>query len=140
MKYKRQGEEIAIYNFAILFFICLAIAASICLRMNYRRASLESSWQDSSVSFHETKPSRLSNAVQGLMATAGGVYLSLVMLVSFLKINLPQIISIEFFRGYAPKAPVDLTVDPLALISITLAIIEPVIIRMIAFIRRINFF
>jgi hypothetical protein len=133
MKYKGKGRlGVVVYIWVMFFFVCLAIAASLWLRMHNFRRRNENGWQ--SISFQETKPSQLSNAVQGLMATAGGVYLSLVMLVSFLKINVPSVINMEFLY-----ASFDLTVDPLALTAILLAIIEPVFIKLIALIRKIDF-
>ena len=88
-----------------ILFLCLVLAGSIWLRMHRFRQSWDST---------ETKPSPLSFAVQELVATAGGIYLALVMLVSFLKITIPSTISIA-----------ELTLDPLASISIGLAIIQP---------------
>ena len=94
-------------------------------------------------SFHvqETKPSQLSNAVQGLVATAGGVYLSLIMVVSFLKINLPQVIDIGIFAGFfglARGSPTEISFDPLALVAISLAIIEPIAARIFNLSKKIK--
>ena len=58
-------------------------------------------------------------AVQEIVATAGGVYLSLIMLISFLKIDLPPTVSYEGIK-----------VDPTALISIALAIVQPLFLRL----------
>lgn len=66
----------------------------------------------------EIKNTPLSTAVQELIATAGGIYLSLIMLISFLKIELPEKISIGI-----------LSLDPIAFTSIGLAIIQPFIIK-----------
>jgi hypothetical protein len=62
----------------------------------------------------ESKASPLSIAVQEIVATAGGIYLSLVMVVSFLKLDLPDKISM-----------LGIFLDPLAFTSILLAIIQP---------------
>jgi hypothetical protein len=64
----------------------------------------------------DPRPSPFSNAVQELVATAGGVYLSLVMIVSFLKLELPERITISI-----------LAFDPLAMTAIGVAVIQPLI-------------
>lgn len=66
-----------------------------------------------------TKPSPLSQALQELIATAGGIYLSLVLLVSFLKIDLP-----EYFRLHTVE------MDPLAFAALVLAFIQPLVIHL----------
>jgi hypothetical protein len=124
-----------VQKWAVFFFIFVAAGVSVWLRMDYRRVNAVNGHPASSVYFQDTKPSQLSSAVQGLMATAGGVYLSLVMIVSFLKINIPQIINVELLR----EAPPDLTVDPLALVSMMLAIMEPFVLKLALFIRKIDF-
>lgn len=62
----------------------------------------------------EVKASPLSIAVQEIVATAGGIYLSLVMVVSFLKLDIPEKMSI-----------LDISLDPLAFLAVLLAIIQP---------------
>lgn len=62
----------------------------------------------------EVKSSPLSIAVQEIVATAGGIYLSLVMVVSFLKLDIPEKISM-----------LDVSLDPLAFLAVLLAIIQP---------------
>lgn len=66
----------------------------------------------------DTKASPLSLAVQELVATAGGVYLAMLALTSFLKLDMPERVSL-----------LQAAVDPLALTAIGLAIIQPVVIR-----------
>jgi len=93
---------------AVLVLI-LIISASVALRIRlYRRTPDTPS----------NKPSLLSAAVTDLVATAGGVYLSLVLLASFLKIDVPD--RIPLFQC---------ALDPLALFALTLAIIQPLVIR-----------
>lgn len=65
----------------------------------------------------ETKPSLLSNAITQLVGTAGGIYLSLELLFSFLKI--PE-------NWWNPSTFI---VEPLAVISLALAIIQPFVIQ-----------
>jgi hypothetical protein len=93
---------------AVLFLILLIIF-SLALRMKHFRRTVEAP---------DSKASVLSIAVRDLVATAGGVYLSLVMLVSFLKMDIPEKVPL-FECGF----------DPLALMALTLSIIQPLAIR-----------
>ena len=62
----------------------------------------------------EVKASPLSIAVQEIVATAVGIYLSLVMVVAFLILDIPEKMSI-----------LDISLDPLAFLAVLLAIIQP---------------
>lgn len=62
----------------------------------------------------EAKTSPLSQAIINLVGTAGGIYLSLVLLQTFLEVEMPRSIAL---------AGMDL--EPLATISIAMAIIQP---------------
>jgi len=76
-------------------------------------------------SFPEGKASPLSSAVLNLVGLAGGIYLSLVMLLDFLKIELPA------------KVPIGhVQVEPLAALSIALAIVQPFILKLFLLWRR----
>lgn len=96
-------------TWAILILIILVVMGSVWLRVCRLRATLDNLPQ------LEPKPSPFSNAVQDLVATAGGVYLSLVMIVSFLKLELPERITVSF-----------LAFDPLAMTAIGVAVLQPV--------------
>lgn len=61
-------------------------------------------------------PGVFSKSLAELAGVAGGIYLSLVMLVSFLQIELPQTVII-----------LGVGMDPLATVSILLAILEPLV-------------
>jgi hypothetical protein len=67
----------------------------------------------------EERPSPLSQALAGLVGTAGGIYLSLVLLLEFLNIDVPARVSL---------GPVSL--EPLASISLLLAVIQPFVWRL----------
>ncbi|WP_371369090.1 hypothetical protein SRRS_24010 [Sporomusa rhizae] len=101
------------YTWAMLVLILLMVLGSIWLRVYHFRASL-----DSTAPKFEPKPSPVSTAIQDLVATAGGVYLSLVMIVSFLKIDLPERITLSI-----------LAFDPLAMTAVGVAVIQPVFIK-----------
>ncbi len=72
----------------------------------------------------EKKPSLLSSAITQLVGTAGGIYLSLELLFSFLKVP----------EGW--WKPSVFIVEPLALLSLVLAIIQPFAIQLWLKIRK----
>lgn len=91
----------------ILVMILLSgLAHSVRLRMRRYRQSVTA----------EPKVSLISLAIQELVAIAGGVYVSLIMFVSFLKITVPEKVWIGAVE-----------VDPLALLAICLGIVQPII-------------
>ncbi|WP_110953119.1 hypothetical protein [Anaerosinus massiliensis] len=94
----------------IIIVFCFCLGYSVWLRSCNYRKEFEV----------EKKNSPLSLAIQELIAIAGGIYLSLIMLVSFLKISVPE--KVNFFV-------VDM--DPLAFVAISLAIVQPIIINLI---------
>lgn len=98
------------YAWAVILIICLGITWSIILRINRYRSIIDSA---------ETKPSPLSLAIQELVAVAGGLYLALILLVSFLKVDIPEKIFIY-----------NVGLDPLACTAIILALVQPLIIKL----------
>lgn len=102
-------------KWGILFIICCLIGISLWLRVRISRYSVENAVEKTHV-----KPTPLSMAIQDLVATAGGLYLSLLALVTFLKLELPN--KIDIFN---------VSVDLLAVISIILAVVQPFAITVI---------
>lgn len=96
------------YTWAALVLILLLLMGSVWLRVYRSRTLLDNA------PLLEPKPSPFSTAVQDLVATAGGVYLSMVMVVSFLKLELPDKITVGI-----------LSFDPLAMTAIVMAVIQP---------------
>lgn len=94
----------------LLIFLVL-IGLSLWLRVRHYRDS---------VAGIETKPSPVALAVQELVATAGGVYLAIVALTSFLKLDMPDKVTL-----------MAVGVDPLAVTAIVLAIVQPVFTRVV---------
>ena len=95
----------------VLLLILLGlIVLSLWLRVRHYRDS---------VAGVETKSSPVALAVQELVATAGGVYLAIVALTSFLKLDMPDKVSL-----------MAVAVDPLAVTAIVLAIVQPVFSRL----------
>ncbi|MGB9660498.1 MAG: hypothetical protein ACPL5F_00580 [Moorellaceae bacterium] len=64
----------------------------------------------------EQLPSPASRALAELVGIAGGIYLSLVLLVSFLKLAVPETISLAGWH-----------MDPLALIATLAALLQPLV-------------
>lgn len=93
------------YAWIVLSLVLLFLALSVWQRIKFFRKTLDE---------NNLKISPLSLAIQELVAISGSIYLSLVMLVSFLKLDIPTTIIIF-----------DFSIDPLAFLAISLAIIQP---------------
>lgn len=74
----------------------------------------------------ESKSSPLSRALANLIGTAGGIYLSVVLLVTFLELKVPERVNV-----------MNLSMEPLAAISIVLALIQPFVVRLLQFRKRV---
>lgn len=85
----------------LLLLLTLAIRAKVGL---YRSSQVE------------PVASPVSRALAELVAIAGGIYLSLVLLVSFLRISLPETIAIG-----------GIMIDPLAIVALVTALIQPLV-------------
>ncbi len=95
----------------VLLLVLLGlIVLSLWLRVRLRRDS---------VAGVETKSTPVAAAIQELIATAGGVYLAIVALTSFLKLDMPDKVSL-----------MAVAVDPLAVTAIALAIVQPIFSRL----------
>lgn len=66
----------------------------------------------------DVRDSPLASALATLVGTAGGIYLSMVMLITFLGLDVPSKIKV-----------LDLNVEPLAAVSLLLAIVQPFFMR-----------
>ncbi|MCL4442238.1 MAG: hypothetical protein M1609_17105 [Firmicutes bacterium] len=76
----------------------------------------------------ESKASPISESLAGLVGTAGGIYLSLVMLTTFLEIDVPSRVNVSV-----------VSLEPMAAISFLLAIISPFFNRFIRGLKRFTF-
>lgn len=92
--------------FFILLFALVFIAVRARIKLNAMRLETE----------FQTINSPLSEAVMQLLGLAGGIYLSLLMLVSFLSINIPETILIG-----------NTSFNPLASLSLLLSLLQPII-------------
>ena len=75
----------------------------------------------------ESKTSPLSQAITNLIGVAGGIYLTLVVLVAFLEIPVPSKVCLLW-----------LSVEPLAAIAVFLAVIQPFMIRLLSVYRGLR--
>ena len=94
----------------LLIILGIAISISLWLRTRHIRSQLTQGG---------VTASPLSQAIQELVGTAGGIYLAIIALTSFLKIEIPERISLF-----------QVSFDPLAFIAIGIAIIQPIVIRL----------
>lgn len=67
----------------------------------------------------------LSEALAQLVGIAGGIYLSLILLVSFLEVDVPQKITVA-----------GLTMQPLAFLALALAILQPIVKLLLVRLRK----
>ncbi len=104
----------------LLGILLIILVLSVWQRMQLFRKALEES---------KLKVSPLSLAIQELIAISGGIYLSLIMLVSFLKLNIPDIIMIY-----------EVSMDPLACFAISLGILQPFALHLINIIKKHSLF
>ncbi|MDO7787479.1 hypothetical protein [Desulforamulus aquiferis] len=75
----------------------------------------------------ESKNSALSESLAGLVGTAGGIYLSLVMLTTFLEVDVPTRVNVS-----------TVSIEPMAAISFLLAIASPYINRFLIGLKRLK--
>lgn len=110
-------------NFGLLLFVLLVVLLVV---LSIReRVQLMSRRDKNWDAIGEAKSSPLSRALTGLVGTAGGIYLSLVLLQTFLELEVPPDVQLG---GVA--------LEPLAAVSIVLAIIQPFAMRFVALARR----
>jgi len=91
--------------FVFLVVLLLLLLLAVRLKARYYRSSNV-----------EAVASPASRALAELVAVAGGIYLSLVLLVSFLKLNLPEAVAIG-----------QVQVDPLAIAALLVALLQPLL-------------
>lgn len=105
------------YAWIVLLLVLIILALSVWQRIKYFRKTVDE---------NKLTASPLSLALQDLVSISGSIYLSLIMLVSFLKLNVPE--TIMFY---------EISIDPLAFLSISLGIIQPLVLYIFNAIRNI---
>ncbi|MCR4440913.1 MAG: hypothetical protein QHH10_02135 [Peptococcaceae bacterium] len=99
-----------IWKTGIVLLVLAVLLGAVKTRINLKRTrSLEK--------IENAAPSPASVALAELVAIAGGVYLSLVLLTSFLDMSVPDRVRV-----------LNMTMDPLALIAILIALVQPFLI------------
>jgi hypothetical protein len=101
----------------VLFLVGISVRERVLL-YRYR----EKDWN----SIGEGKSSPLSQALANLVGVAGGIYLSLVVIATFMEVQLPERIHLG-----------GLGMEPLAFVSILMAVAQPYMQRIISAWRRI---
>ena len=71
------------------------------------------------------RPSPLASALAYLVGVAGGIYLSLSLVIDFLKLTVPERVTVWKFE-----------LEPIAAVAITLAVLQPFLLRLYHYIRR----
>ncbi|MCL6612385.1 MAG: hypothetical protein K6T66_12660 [Peptococcaceae bacterium] len=98
------------YSPVLFFFLLVIVLLALSVRQRLINRELRARAWDGS----ETRTSPLSEALTGLIGTAGGIYLSLAMLISFMELNVPNKVNVF-----------NIGLEPLAAISFALAIVQP---------------
>ncbi|HWJ03904.1 MAG TPA: hypothetical protein VNU93_09500 [Verrucomicrobiae bacterium] len=99
----------------------LFLAGAVCL--GYGAAKQRAFWNMRRTEGSASSP--MSRAVSQLVGIAGGIYLSLDLLVTFLSIEIPEKVK-----------TLGLNIDPLAMFSIALAIAQPYLLKVQYFLKR----
>ncbi|AQS59326.1 hypothetical protein [Desulforamulus ferrireducens] len=109
---------------SIIIGIVVALLVYLSLRERIRIKRYRKEWDV----IGESKVSPLSESLAGLVGTAGGIYLSLVMLTTFLEVEVPSRVSVSV-----------VSVEPMAAISFVLAIVSPFINRLMRGLKRLKY-
>ncbi|NLT94517.1 MAG: hypothetical protein GXW85_03120 [Clostridia bacterium] len=98
------------YLILLLFIILIVFSVRSKILLNQKRRK----------DLPEIIASPVSQALTQILGTAGGIYLSLVMLAAFLEIQIPQ--KVLLFKW---------SIDPLAFFSLSITLLQPLILRVI---------
>lgn len=110
------------FNGALIFGLLVLALVVLSIRERMRiKIFREKSWD----TIGESKASPLSQALTNLIGTAGGIYLSIVMLFTFLEVQVPTRVQLWAVN-----------IEPLATISFGLAILQPFVLRLFQLTRR----
>lgn len=105
---------------ALVFVLVIVLLIVISVRERIRWHTMrDKNWD----AIGEAKSSPLSQAITGMVGTAGGIYLSLILMQTFLELQIPRSLQVS-----------GVSLEPLAALSIALAIVQPFAMRL--FLRR----
>ncbi|WP_347490879.1 hypothetical protein [Desulfoscipio sp. XC116] len=100
----------------LLFVLIIILLIIVSVRERIRWLSMrDKNWD----AIGEAKSSPLSQAITGMVGTAGGIYLSLILMQTFLELQIPRSLQVSGIR-----------LEPLATLSIALAVIQPFAMRL----------
>ncbi|MEW6182553.1 MAG: hypothetical protein AB1500_05155 [Bacillota bacterium] len=102
----------------LLFFFGLLLFVGLSVRERARQQLLRATRSD-------IRPSPLSNALAYVVGVAGGIYLSLSLLIDFLGADIPNRITVW-----------KLEMEPVAVLAIGLALLQPFLTRVLDYFRR----
>jgi len=102
----------------ILYLLLVALVVSVMQRVRNKKRVYSQEYPE------HAKLSPLSEAIVELVSLAGGIYLSLLLLVSFLQTDLPDRLNI-----------LGLEMEPLAFASLILTVLQPFLVRLLAFLK-----
>ncbi|MFX4260870.1 hypothetical protein ACOBQJ_01590 [Pelotomaculum propionicicum] len=108
---------VIIFSLAVLLLVVVSLRER--MRQRYLR---EKDWGF----IGEAKPSQISQALTNLIGVAGGIYLTLVILATFLELQIPERVS--FGR---------ISLEPLAAISILVSLAQPYFFKAVNAWRRL---
>lgn len=109
---------------SILVALLAVVLVILSVRERLRQRHFRKEWD----MIGESKNSALSESLAGLVGTAGGIYLSTVMLTTFLEIEIPSRVNIH-----------NVSLEPMAALSFILAIFSPYINRLLGGLKRLKF-
>ncbi|KJS11119.1 MAG: hypothetical protein VR67_15355 [Peptococcaceae bacterium BRH_c8a] len=110
--------EFGLLLFVLIVILLIVLSTRERLRLMYRR---DKEWDV----IGEAKSSPMSRALTGLVGTAGGIYLSLVLMQTFLELELPPNVQMG-----------SIALEPLAAASIAIALLQPFAMRFVSLARR----
>jgi len=113
----RIMPNVIVFGAIVFLFVAVSVRERVRLRL-----MREKDWSI----IGEAKSSHISQALTNLVGVAGGIYLILVVLVAFLELNLPEQVQVG-----------NISLEPLAAVSIFIALVQPFMIRALDAWRRI---
>ncbi|AGL01307.1 hypothetical protein [Desulfoscipio gibsoniae] len=101
----------------VLFVLIIVLLIVVSVRERIKWQSMrDKNWEV----IGDAKSSPLSQAITGMVGTAGGIYLSLILMQTFLELQVPRYVHVS-----------GISLEPLATFSIALAIIQPFAMRLL---------
>ncbi len=110
--------EIGLLLFILIVILLIVLSVRERVQLMHRR---DKDWDI----IGEAKSSPISRAMTGLVGTAGGIYLTLVLMQTFLELELPANVQMG-----------SVAMEPLAAISIAIALLQPFAMRFAGLSRR----